>query len=495
MEVDRAIAEPEPVLEPQTAPQDDGILSRRELFMHFLGLMGQNHSCNMPGGDRLPYFCNHVLGIRPEKTGFALSIPRLWDAVNDPFIGAYVDKHRFKNGEKLRPYLKYTSPIIAVFGLLMFTDFGVRSEAAALGLVLTFYMLWDFFYSFQDVAIWGVTAMCSPHSGQRTRDIQWAQMGATAGSWLPFLITPILGYRDKLDAQGVTLAMLFFVCAFIFCFGGALQAMFAYGVKERVPSPPAENSGLFKNLVIIRKNKIMMLLALGTVLATLKPDMDIMYVFQQENYNVFGKQMTGEMLITILIAATGLPSLLSVPFARQIAGRLGGMKNVLLVAKFAEIITRIICYFIGIGSLPRLILHFSIGALSGFFGNITGIATKSLWGDSIDYLEWQTGVRTEGVSFSLQTFLSKLGWSVSTVIRGQVLKFLQYDYKLANKRLPQGPVFRRWIWPIYQLGPIIGLLLYIIPVLFVRYPDSLKQQVESDLAERRAAVAATAEEI
>ena len=482
-----------PVTDPAPAPAqpDDGVIPLKELILHFLGLMGQNHSCNMPGGDRLPYFCQHVLGVDPGKTGIALSIPRLWDAVNDPIVGAYVDKHRFKNGEKLRPWLKYTSPFIAVFGLLMFTNFGVSSENLAIGLVLICYALWDFFYSFQDVAIWGVTAMCSPRSDQRTRDIQWAQMGATAGSWLPFLITPILGFRDKLDDRGVTLGMLFFVCAFIFCFGGSLQAMCAYGVKERVPSPPAEKSeSMLKNFLIVRKNKIMMLLVLGTILQTLKPDLDLMYVYQQENYNLFGKEIPGELLITILIIVTGLPSLISMPFAKKLAARFGGMKNVLVIAKVVEILTRVIRYFIRYETLPRLILLHAVGAMSNFFGNITGIATKSLWGDSIDLLEWQTGARTEGISFSLQTFLSKLGWSVSTVIRGQVLKLLKYDYRLANRRLPQGPVFQHWIWPVYQLGPIIGVAMYLIPVLFVRYPDELKLQVESDLAERRAAAAA-----
>ena len=473
-------------------PPEQGVIPRKELLMHFLGLMGQNHSCNMPGGDRLPYFCIHVLGVDPAKTGFALSVPRLWDAVNDPIVGAWVDKHRFKNGEKLRPWLLYTSPVIAIFGLLMFTNFNVGSQNLAIGLVLAFYMLWDLFYSFQDVAIWGITAMSSPNSGQRARDIQWAQMGATAGGWLPFLITPILGFRVQLAEKGVTLGMLFFACAFLFCFCGSLQAMCAYGVKERVPCPPAENSSILQNLLILRKNKIMMLLALGILLETLKPDLDVMYIFQQENYQLFGKAMTGETIITILNIVTGLPTLISIPFARKIAKRMGGMKNVLVAAKCIEIVTRVAGYFVRFETLPRVFLLHAVNAVSGFLNNITGIATKSLWGDSIDYLEWQTGVRTEGISFSLQTFLSKMGWSVSTAVRGQVLKFTQYNKDLGNQRLPQGEVFRRRSWPIYQLGPVIGLVLYLIPVLFVRYPDELKAQVESELAQRRAANAEAA---
>lgn len=36
-----------------------------------------------------------------------------------------------------------------------------------------------------------------------------------------------------------------------------------------------------------------------------------------------------------------------------------------------------------------------------------------------------------------------------------------------------------------MLGPAIGAALYIIPLLFIKYPQELKEQVTAELKERR----------
>ncbi|MDR1463707.1 MAG: hypothetical protein LBJ11_00190 [Oscillospiraceae bacterium] len=38
---------------------------------------------------------------------------------------------------------------------------------------------------------------------------------------------------------------------------------------------------------------------------------------------------------------------------------------------------------------------------------------------------------------------------------------------------------------MYRLGPAVGLALGLIPLLLLRYPNSLKAQVESEMAARR----------
>ena len=52
----------------------------------------------------------------------------------------------------------------------------------------------------------------------------------------------------------------------------------------------------------------------------------------------------------------------------------------------------------------------------------------------------------------------------------------------------QNATFLRWVWPLNQLGPALGAVLYLIPVLCIRYPASMKRQVEAELAQRREAI-------
>ena len=158
----------------------EGRVPNQRLFAYSAGIAGQNMNYAFING-WLFYFCNNVLKISANAVGYITSISRLWDSVNDPIIGALIDRHVFKRtGEKLRPYLVYLPPIIGLLSVLMFCDFGVGSKAAVV-LILVFYLLWDVFYSMQDVALWGMLALSSPHSEERARVSQWTAIGVTAG--------------------------------------------------------------------------------------------------------------------------------------------------------------------------------------------------------------------------------------------------------------------------------------------------------------------------
>ena len=49
----------------------------------------------------------------------------------------------------------------------------------------------------------------------------------------------------------------------------------------------------------------------------------------------------------------------------------------------------------------------------------------------------------------------------------------------------QTAAFDNWIWPLVILTPAIASLLYIIPLLFIRYTPEERARVEADLRERR----------
>ena len=49
----------------------------------------------------------------------------------------------------------------------------------------------------------------------------------------------------------------------------------------------------------------------------------------------------------------------------------------------------------------------------------------------------------------------------------------------------QTAAFDSWIWPLVILTPAIASLLYIIPLLFIRYTPEERAKVETELRERR----------
>ena len=64
-------------------------------------------------------------------------------------------------------------------------------------------------------------------------------------------------------------------------------------------------------------------------------------------------------------------------------------------------------------------------------------------------------------------------------------KFLGYDSTLKEKGLPQSEKFLKWQWPMFMLGPVVGAVLYLFFISFVKDNKERKQEIERQLRERR----------
>lgn len=69
------------------------------------------------------FFLTNVLHIDMAVAGVILSLGIVWDAVNDPLVGFYAVNHRFKNGERVRPFAFYYAVPWAITTVLIFTNF------------------------------------------------------------------------------------------------------------------------------------------------------------------------------------------------------------------------------------------------------------------------------------------------------------------------------------------------------------------------------------
>ena len=103
---------------------------------------GQNLSCALMMNWFFVY-CTDVLYIEGRTIGIVLGIARIWDAVNDPVMGTFIDRHTFKNGNKFRPFLKITPFIIGIIVVLLFTNWGFQGDMPKAIYVLILYLAYD----------------------------------------------------------------------------------------------------------------------------------------------------------------------------------------------------------------------------------------------------------------------------------------------------------------------------------------------------------------
>ena len=473
--------------------ESDVKVANNRLLSYAAGLTGQNISYSFISS-RLFVFLNTVLNIPAEKTGLITGVSTLWDAINDPLVGTLIDARKFKPGNKLRPLILYTSPIIGVLTALMFFDFHL-SVTATIVLIMALYLVYDIIYSVQDVAMWGLLPLSSPNSQERARVSQWVSIGAGLGSAIGGLFPSI---RSILVSKaGFSEQSAYFFGAVCFGFGGMILSMLAYRMREKVNYVQEKKISVLDSLKSLRHNKTLIIICLARFLGGISFMLPWEYFFETEgvSYNFFGMSISGGTMQVIYGLIPGIPGALMMFFATRFAEKVGGMKRLLVLSEVLQIVCRVIAFTIGANN--RFLNPVCLVAIWFFIAiynipvSMKDIAHRSLLSDSIDEVELKTGERTEGIAFSMQNFISKLSAAVSKLIQGYVLKFLRFENikgldgaALVRAQSKNSPFFK-YRWHQFMLGPIVGSLLYLITILFLNDDREHMAEVERLLKERR----------
>lgn len=468
---------------------DDERPSNREILSYAVGATGQNMSSGFITGRVTYYYENHVVpGGSAHFAGKIMTASIVWDAINDILVGGYVDRRRHKPFQKMRPFLLWLPPIIGVLSALMFVNV-FSNDVLRLAYLVFCYFFWDLLYSFQETGMWGMLPLSSPHSATRARVTQWVTIGANLGGYLPKAF-PLAW--DVLEKNGMDEKLIFILFAFLFGFGGELVSMRAAAFRERVASPVQEDESFFRSIAVLRHNPKLLLIGAAKTIHEIYPRINRTY-FYQSAFRETGA-MGGGTAETMYETVSSIPGALSVFFANKLINKFGGMKRALVISQIAIISARAIAYVVGVVPATRFdtvhgyIIMCSIIGVSSAFTSFMEIAHRSLINDSIDEVEFKTGLRTEGISASAVNFARKITNSLQSLIMNLTLyRFLGYNAVPGDKDYinHQSEKFYRWQYPIFMLGPVVGEALYILVILFVKDDRARQDEIERLLAEKR----------
>lgn len=470
-------------------------ISKKETADFLIGLTGQNMVYSLIGASFFTYFMTDIAMFPAAVVSVLLIVMKVWDGVNDPIVGSFIDRHTFKNGEKLRPFLKYTPLPVGIFTVLLFLVFSTAEDLLWLRVsyFVIVYICWDLAYTVQDVAVWGITAMVSPNSNERDRFVQWARtIGSSVFGVLSTVIPMVL--EMIANAEGFSMSLVTLVFAVIFGLGGAMLSYRCYKTQERISVNLTDRqSSLAESFSLLFKNKMLLLVTLSNLFGALGFGASLVtYFFKYEIPGDFlgNNALSGIIgalgLTTLYFALTTVPSFIGMMLADKLKKWLGSYVNVLILIQVVNIVVRVIAYFVGFegGNLWIAMIIIGIGSLPA---GASSIAQTSIFCDSIDYMEWKTGKRTEGITFSVQTSFTKISSGITSGLATLALSILGYR-AIDNAQVyvgTQTAVFDKWIWPLVILTPAIASVLYIIPLLFIRYDKEKRALVESDLKARR----------
>lgn len=474
-------------------------VSKKELVNFLAGLSGQNLVYSLIGGSFFTYFMTDIALFPALTVSVLLIVMKVWDGINDPIVGSFIDRHTFKNGEKLRPFLKYTPLPVGVFTVLLFLVFSTNENLLWLRVsyFIIMYICWDLAYTVQDVSVWGITAAVSPNSSERDRFVQWSR---TIGSMVYGAFSTVIPMALEMiaNAKGMSMSLVTLVFAIIFGLGGSMLSYRCSYARERIAvNKDEQQETLRESFLLLFKNKMLLLVTLSNLFGSFGFGISLVtYFFKYEIPSDFlGNGIIGALgLTTIYFIITGLPSFIGMLFADWMKKRLGGYVNVLILIQVFNIVARAIAFFVGFEG-KRLWISMIIIGIGSIPSGASSIAQTSIFCDSIDYMEWKTGKRTEGITFSMQTSFTKISSGITSGLATLALHLLGYKAidNAANYLGTQTAAFDSWIWPLVVLTPAVASVLFIIPLLFVNYTKEKRALVESDLNARRNGLAESGE--
>lgn len=438
------------------------VLLNKERYSFGMALFGQNLIYGL-FLNYLMIFYTDVYGISAAAVATLFLVARTWDALNDPLMGMLVDRTRTRWG-KFRPYLLWTPFPIAFATVLCFVTPDVDASTKLIFAYAT-YILWSMVYTVNDVPLWALSSAMTQNSQERTGLISLARILATIGIMVPaVLVIPMVDFFGAGDDERG-----YFVTAICFAGAAALLMLLAFfNTKERVV-PSAEKPTFKQSITALTANRPLQMIVLISLVGVFAMASQSLFVYFA-TYNLGDRSLLPVlMLITVAAIIIGM---LPVPALVRRYGK----KWAFAFLTLFKALTSIAFYLVGYDSLPAV---YVMTFFNGLFIGGVGIVTTAMLADSIEYMQWKIGNRSEGIIFSVQTFMAKITTAIGGFLGGISLSLVGYVPNVA-----QAPQALEGIFLLITLVPGVGGLLVLIPLYFYELNEKRHREILDELALR-----------
>ena len=111
------------------------------------------------------YYYQDIIGLSASFVGTILMIARVFDALNDPFMGVLVAKTKTRWG-RFRPWL-FTGTVLNAFVLYALYSAPVTSESKMMVFFSVVYILWGVTYTMMDIPYWSMIPALTDTQAER----------------------------------------------------------------------------------------------------------------------------------------------------------------------------------------------------------------------------------------------------------------------------------------------------------------------------------------
>lgn len=402
-------------------------LTKKHWIGYALGDMGGCMTFALMGSMVTRYYTN-VLHVDTVVLAILLAVWNIWDAVNDPLMGALMDKMFAKHPSakgKFRPWLLRATPLLAITSIIFWTVPTFFEGTAMICVLFICKILYEGCYTMFNIPMGSLLSAMADTDEERASLSSARGFGGTLGNMVPMILFPIL-LQTFGDSNATGYAVGATVCALI----GAVMCFLHYlWTEERniVETNPedAQNIKLTDILGVFRKNRAFLALCIHGICVCTNQ-----YVGQ-----TLGTYMYADVLGNI--GMMSLQSLISMPlmFVTLIvapkAAKKFGLEKMIRVCLLIGCLSSVTLFAMHMLFTVPALVHMIWISLSSAFSSTSIYMQWGLVGEAIDYNEYLTGKRTEGSIYGTFNLSRRIGQTIGNSAAVLMLGWIGYDTVVA----------------------------------------------------------------
>lgn len=477
---------------------EETVLTWRETLSYALGRGAQGMNTSMTSSKYINFFLSNVL---LKKTSNPMGIASkirfycgIFDAINDPMMGVIVDKTRTKDGQ-MRPYIKWVPIFVSIVMIMFFV--GSENMPPLFNIIYTtiLFVALDVTYTAFDIPMGALAFSITPSGVERTKlfgisSITRSIVGAlpqvfiAAGALLPY-------FKDHTPQAYLTSAIISAIGIFFLT-----RLTYKNTVERAVHHEETPSIGECFKLLFKNRPLIMLFLANIFFIICKIPDQVSFYFVSDlmfnRKYNVF---------IDVIKFPGFLLAGLIVPKIVEKLGEKADSRKIFQGCCVAAIIVSVLfaaTTYNGLVnkpagtsvSLPIAILVILFTGLATIPLEFKNLIQKEMEAETVDYIEWKTGVRAEGTMLSIMSFTGKIENTFSSSLGLAILARTGYIEHVEDS-LAQNMTTNKALFAMTTLAPAIGFLLMLVPMIFYNINAKSHKKMMEDIMQRREQISAT----
>mgnify|MGYP000206360343 CR=1 FL=1 len=440
-------------------------LTRKTKLIYGVGDTGFSLTSTILGA-YFAIFLTDVVGVMPGIAATAIFLGRTWDYINDPIIGHISDRTRSRWGRR-RPFLLYGAlPFALAFMLLWWKPPLQQGVLLAIYYALA-YILFDTAATFVYMPFFALTPELTSDYDERTSLTTYRMFFSILGSLAAFTVPLlIIGAFQPQNAGRV------FLMGVLFALVSAAPLLLTFlGTREREEFMEQQRPSLKESLRSALKNRAFTF-GLGIFLLTWVA-IDILqaillyfikYVLQRESQSD---------LFMAVIFVVAMPAL---PLWNWISKRYSKRTAFIYGIAFWCLVQLVLVTTNAVTPAPFILI---LCTLAGIGIAAAHVLPWAILPDAVEWDEWNTGVRHEGIYYSLVTLIQKIATSVAVPLVLLLLQITGYQPNVVQQ-MPSA------LWGIrIAMGPLPALMLMGAIYFAAKYPltremfGSIQQELES----------------